>query len=84
MSTDDIMSAERGRALEAMQKLRLAIDDTEAMMTAIGGAREHMDVAVQELRGQSTIIKERVNWLIRELDTLRKQIGTLTRPGDTR
>jgi hypothetical protein len=76
--------SERERALDACEKLRLAIDDTQGMLTAIEGARQQMSMTGDELRGQATIIKERVNWLIRELDALRKQIGKVTRPGDSK
>ena len=75
---------ERERALEACEKLKLAIDDTEAMLIAIEGARRQVSSTGDELRGQITILKERVNWLIRELDSIRKQFGKATRPGDSR
>lgn len=76
--------SERERAIEACQTLKLAIEDTVGMLTAIEGARLQFSSTADELRGQVTIIKERVNWLIRELDGLRKQIVRSTQPGDSR
>jgi hypothetical protein len=76
--------SDRDKALEACHKLKLAIGDTEGMLTAVEGARRQISTTGDELRGQVAIIKERVNWLIRELDLLRKQIGKSTRPGDVR
>ncbi len=77
-----MIDAERARALDACEKLKLAINDTQGLLTAMEGARQQISATGDELRGQATIIKERVNWLIRELDQLRKQIGKTTRPGD--
>jgi hypothetical protein len=76
--------SEREQALEACKKLRLAIDDTEGLLKAVEGARMQISSTADELRGQTSILKERVAWLIRELDTLRKHLGRSTRPGDAR
>ena len=83
MSESEQAWAERERALNACKKLNVAIEDTEKMLDSIVGSRDHMAAAVEELRGQTTIIKERVNWLIRELDLLRKQFLRKTWPGDS-
>lgn len=72
--------SEQARALEACNKLKIGIDDTVRMLEAIEGARCQVSSTGDELRGQITIIKERVNWLIRELDALRKEYGKQTRP----
>lgn len=83
MSEDERLWAERERALEAVQKLKVAVNDTEAMLAAIEASRVHMSSAADELRAQQTVIKERVNWVIRELDRVRIQIGRTTQPGDS-
>jgi uncharacterized coiled-coil DUF342 family protein len=76
------MSNDRG--LEAVQKLRSAVDDTEGMLKGIEGARMQLSSTADELRGQVTTIRERVRWLIQELDKVRAQIGRSTQPGDLR
>lgn len=68
---------DRQRALDACEKLKLAIDDTEKMLEAIEGARRQISSTGDELRAQVTIIKERVNWLIREMDLIRAKIGRI-------
>lgn len=82
---NEVQKVERLRALDACRKLRLSIDDAVTMLNAIEGARTQMASTSDELRGQTTIIKERVNWLIRELDTLEASYrNAATKPGDAR
>lgn len=78
------MTGTNTEALDALRKLRQAVDDTEGMLTAIEGARMQLSSTGDELRGQVTTIRERVRWLIQELDKLRAQIGKAkTQPGDS-
>lgn len=75
--SEEVKSIEMARALEAAEKLRLDINDVEAMLKRIDGTRMAMSAAADEARGQVTIVRERVNWVIRELDTLRAQVVAL-------
>lgn len=74
-----------------LQKLRESVTDVKAMLEAIEGARMNLSSAndaisssIDEFRGQITVIKDRVTWLIRELDKLHTVIGRTTWPGDSR
>lgn len=57
-------------AIESAEKIRGQAFDAEASLEAVEGARRQLSVANDELRGQSRMIKDRVNWLILELDKL--------------
>ena len=45
-------------------------EGTEKILTAIEGARMQISSTGDELRGQTSIIKERVQWLIARVDAL--------------
>lgn len=71
-------------AIAAAEKIRGQAFDALSTVDAIDKARGQLSLAADELRGQSTAIKDRVNWLIRELDRLHARIGKTTLPGDVR
>jgi hypothetical protein len=67
-------SVEFLRAVEAAEKLRIDVNDVEAMLTGIDGSRMTLETVLYEIRNQLTVIRERVNWVIRELDMHRAQL----------
>ena len=73
-----------------MSKLRRSAGDVKAMLDAIEAARTQLSaagdatiLAVDEFRAQHTVIKERVQWLLSELDKLDAIILKSTHPGDS-
>lgn len=70
----------RCQAFDALGSLD-AIDGTrQALMDAVETTRRQLSVTNDELRGQSRSIKDRVAWLIRELDRLAEQFKALKDP----
>lgn len=76
--------SKRDSAMEQARRIAEGTEDTkgivvnvESALDQLENAREHITMAVDELRGQTTVIKERVYWLIAELDKLRRQIEEL-------
>lgn len=57
-------------AIAAAEKIRGQAFDAQSSLEAVEGARRQLSVANDELRGQSRVIKDRVSWLILELDKL--------------
>ncbi len=80
----DALMSERERALDACEKLKISIEDTQGLLLAVEGARLQLSSTADELKGLITIIRERANILTRDLGALQKQIGRHTRPGDSR
>jgi chromosome segregation ATPase len=60
--------------LERAKKLGIDIRDTKILVDSIEGARSQLSTALDEMRMTSTVLRERINWLIRELDALQKEI----------
>jgi hypothetical protein len=60
------------------QRLEKEIRDTEGIYTHIEAARRQLSILGDEMRGQTVIIKERINWLLGELDTLKALIKANT------
>lgn len=60
--------------LERAAKLRLDVKNTEVLLERLEGARDHLSSAHDELRMQTTVIRERVAWLIAELDRLQADV----------
>lgn len=56
-------------------RLEKEIKDTQGISDRIEGARVALQFLGDEMRGQTVVIKERVNWLIRELDALKAMIA---------
>lgn len=73
----------RHELLADADRLEGAIKDTQGIYENLEGARKQLSRVEDELRGQTTIIKERVTWLIKELDNLRDLILKITQPGDS-
>lgn len=67
-------------AIAEAEKIRGQAFEAVASLEAIEGARQQLSVANDELRGQQTTIKDRVMWLIRELDRLAAQLKALQDP----
>ena len=67
-------------AIAAAEKIRGQAFDAQRSMDAIDGARMQLSRAEDELRGQSTSVKDRVAWLIRELDVLAEKFKSLQQP----
>ena len=67
-------------AIADAERIRGQAFETKASLEAIEGARQQLSAAQDELRGQTTTIKERVAWLIRELDRLAEQFKALKDP----
>lgn len=65
-------------------RLEKEIRDTQGIYERIEAARGQLSMLGDEMRGQTVIIKERCNWLIRELDALKGMIqANTTQPGGT-
>jgi hypothetical protein len=58
------------------------IAETEKLLQAIEGARMQFSSAADELRYITTATRERLRWLIAELDKLRVDLKKVTMPGD--
>jgi chromosome segregation ATPase len=65
------------RIAAGTEELKGIITHVESALNQLENAREHMTMAIAELRGQTTVIKERVFWLIGELDQLRPALDKL-------
>lgn len=55
---------------QQIAELPTAPEGTERILTAIEGARMQISSTGDELRGQTSIVKERVAWLIARVDAL--------------
>ncbi len=80
------------------RKLSAEIADSQKMIDAVDGNRIQMEDGMNTLHhsataieGQQRVLKERQSWLIKEQDKLKaeitkvvKEIGKMTRPGDSR
>jgi DNA-binding transcriptional regulator GbsR (MarR family) len=73
--------------LERARKLGIDIKDTDSMLQAmerqadsLEAARNQISHILDELRMQTTLSKERVKWLTRELDSLQVQIRKSSPP----
>ena len=64
-------------AIAAAEHIRGQTFDAQSSLDAIEEARVHLSRADDELRGQHTAIKDRVTWLIVELDRLAAQFKKL-------
>lgn len=64
-------------AIADAEKVRGLAFETKTSLEAIEGARQQLSAAQDEIRGQTTTIKDRVTWLIRELDRLAEQFKQL-------
>jgi len=76
--------------LERAKRLGIDIKDTKSMLEALEtsarsleAARHQISHIVDEMRMQTTLSKERVKWLTRELDKLQAQIATSNLPGNS-
>lgn len=56
------------------ERVRIHLADTERTLNAIEGARMQLSSAQDEIRGQTTVVKERIAWAIKELDAIRALI----------
>lgn len=56
------------------KRLQVAIEDTQGILDRIEAARGQLSVLGDELRGQNSIIKERLQWIIREMDELKRLV----------
>jgi chromosome segregation ATPase len=71
------------KLLERAKQLGIDVKDTEQLLQRLEGARNQLSSAYNELRMQTTVIRERVAWLIQELDKLQDQIRRLPQPGES-
>jgi hypothetical protein len=76
---DAINAAEkiRGQAFDAIASLEAIDGARSALLDSIESTRRQLSVTNDELRGQSRTIKDRVAWLIRELDRLAEELKAL-------
>ena len=77
MSEDAATTILEARA--TFHRLRGAAFDATEVLERIEGARRQMSVANDELRGQIGNTKDRVDWLIRELDKLNAQLDAFVK-----
>ena len=77
--------------IERAKKLGIDISDTKSMLDALEraansleAARHQISTIVDEMRMHTSLSRERVRWLTRELDGLNARIGKSTRPGNAR
>jgi hypothetical protein len=77
MSEDQAAIAAIVEARDKLQLLRGAAFDATAVLDRIDGARRQMSVADDEFRHQIENTKERVRWLISELDKLTAKLRSL-------
>jgi hypothetical protein len=77
---DAINAAEkvRGQAFDALKSLELIDGARQTFLDSLEATRRQLSVTNDELRGQSRTIKDRVAWLIRELDRLAEQFKLLS------
>lgn len=68
--------------IERAKKLGIDITDTKSMVEALErnadsleAARHQISTIVDEVRMQTTLSRERLRWLTRELDKLQLQMG---------
>jgi hypothetical protein len=59
------------------ERLVKEIDSTQGILDSIEAARGQLSVLGDELRGQTTIVRERVAWLIRQMDVLKFKLEAL-------
>lgn len=76
--------SERERALDACERIKVSIEDTEGLLLAVEGARVQLSSVADDLGSHIKILKERFNTLVRDLEMVRKKIGSKTWPGDSR
>lgn len=69
--------------LDKAARLGVDIKNTELLLDRLEGARGQLSNAHDELRMQTTVMKERVAWLIRELDSLRAEVKSSMPQGTT-
>jgi hypothetical protein len=67
-------------AIAEAERIRGQVFEAASSLDAIEGARMQLSRAEDEIRGQSTSIKDRVSWLIRELDRLAELFKALKDP----
>ncbi len=63
------------------ERLVKAINDTNGILDRIEAARGQLSVLGDEMRGQQTILRERISWLTREMDALKLTLQTLAPKG---
>ena len=61
--------------IERAKKLGIDIKDTKSMVESLEGARHQLSTALDEVRMTGTVLRERLNWLIREMDALQKELS---------
>lgn len=64
------------KLMDRAREMGLQVEDTQKLLEAIEGARQQLSVASDEMRMTTTVIRERLAWLIGEMDKLRAQIAT--------
>jgi len=64
-------------AVHQAERLRGQTFDVLASLDAIEAARRQLSVANDELRGQDTALRNRINWLISEMDRLAAEVKAL-------
>jgi hypothetical protein len=67
---------------EKAAQIRSTIAETEALLSAIEGARMQFSSAADQLHSISEETKRRLREITQELEDLRRQIVTSTQPGD--
>ena len=65
------------------ERLVNAINSTQGVLDSIEAARGQLSVLGDELRGQTTIIRERIAWLIREMDAIKIALAALAPKGNS-
>lgn len=75
MSGRDVAAEQSKRVAEGIEEFKEVIKHLEAALKglelvgdAIDKARGHFSVTTNEIRGQLTVVKDRLNWYIGELD----------------
>jgi hypothetical protein len=64
-------------AVRQAERLRGQTFEAAASLDAIEAARRQLSVANDELRGQNTVLRNRINWLISEMDRLAAEVKQL-------
>lgn len=68
---------------EKAAQIKSTIDETEALLRAIEGARMQFSSAADQLHTISETTRHRLREITQELEDLRRQIVTSTLPGDS-
>lgn len=77
------LRADKAKIAQAIHDTKQIMDRIDLAIDRVEAARSHISILGDELRMQQTITKERLKWIMGEVDRIKAEMEKLAAEGET-